>query len=453
MTQSPASRAFADYFRCPVDRARIGTLPVDDGVGFFSFADATAYGRISGVAPAADAGSPTPPVDHLVRGNAGLLELPFDLAEVVETLRLERYPVPPDPLPQRLMDGFRAVYYAVRPVMPVAVRRHLQRLRFSGWERRAFPAWPVDTTVERLQQGVMKRLLQADPSPLPFVWFWPEGAPAAAMMTHDVEGPAGEAGCARLMDLDAERGIPSSFQLVPGRDDTPPHGLIETIRARGFEVNLHDLSHDGSLFTDRHRFEALAQAINAFARKLECRGFRSGAMYRRQAWFDAFTFDFDMSVPNVAHLEPQRGGCCTVHPYFVGRLVELPLTTTQDYTLFHILGDYSLDLWRRQIAAIVGHAGLVSFIAHPDYLTGPRPTRVYLQLLDLLRSLREEQGIWLASPGDIEAWWRARQQLSVVRDDGGWRIEGPQHARARVAVATLVDGVLEWTVEGRRLRP
>ena len=62
-------------------------------------------------------------------------------------------------------------------------------------------------------------------------------------------------------------------------------------------------------------------------------------MYREQQWFDAFEFSYDMSVPNVAHLEPQRGGCCTVMPYFVGDILELPLTTTQDYSLFHILGD------------------------------------------------------------------------------------------------------------------
>jgi hypothetical protein len=40
-----------------------------------------------------------------------------------------------------------------------------------------------------------------------------------------------------------------------------------------------------------------------------------------------------MSVPNVGHLEVQRGGC-TVMPYFIGRIVELPVTTSQDYSVF-----------------------------------------------------------------------------------------------------------------------
>ena len=93
-------------------------------------------------------------------------------------------------------------------------------------------------------------------------------------------------------------------------------------------------------------------------------------MYREQAWFDAFEFQYDMSVPNAAHLEPQRGGCCTVMPYFVGDILELPLTTTQDYTLFHILNDYSTTLWQEQIRLITGRHGLVSVITHPDYLVG-----------------------------------------------------------------------------------
>jgi nucleoside-diphosphate-sugar epimerase len=76
-------------------------------------------------------------------------------------------------------------------------------------------------------------------------------------------------------------------------------------------------------------------------------------MYRKADWFKYLCFAYDMSVPNVAHLEPQRGGCCTVMPYFLpGGMLELPLTTIQDYSLFHILQDYSLAVWKQQIQLI-----------------------------------------------------------------------------------------------------
>ena len=117
----------------------------------------------------------------------------------------------------------------------------------------------------------------------------------------------------------------ASFQLVPeGRYDIPP-GVLDEIRRRGFEVNVHDLNHDGRLFTDRDEFRRRALRINAYAREFGARGFRSGVLYRRPEWYDALEIAYDMSVPNVGHLEVQRGGCCTVMPYFIGRIVELPL--------------------------------------------------------------------------------------------------------------------------------
>ena len=96
-----------------------------------------------------------------------------------------------------------------------------------------------------------------------------------------------------------------------------------------------------------------------------------------------------MSVPNAAHLEPQRGGCCTVMPYFVGDILELPLTTTQDYSLFHILGDYSTALWKAQTELILSKNGLISFITHPDYLSEQRALAVYTELLAHLAQLRD----------------------------------------------------------------
>ena len=64
-------------------------------------------------------------------------------------------------------------------------------------------------------------------------------------------------------------------------------------------------------------------------------------------------------------------------PYFVGKILELPLTTRQDYSLFHILNDYSIDLWKKQLDLIRKRNGLMSFITHPDYLIEPRARNVY----------------------------------------------------------------------------
>src|SRR5207249_4000541 len=102
-------------------------------------------------------------------------------------------------------------------------------------------------------------------------------------------------------------------------------------------------SRNCSLFSNREQFLERVASIHAYKEQFGAIGFRAAVLYRKQSWFSALDFAYDMSVPNVAHLDPQRGGCCTVMPYFVGKILELPVTTTQDYTLFHILNDYSIN--------------------------------------------------------------------------------------------------------------
>ena len=127
-------------------------------------------------------------------------------------------------------------------------------------------------------------------------------------------------------------------------------------------------------------------------------------------------------------------------PFFMDHVLELPLTMAQDYTVFQVLGDYSTGLWQEQIDRILGENGLVSFIAHPDYLIEPRAREVYTDLLRLLVGLRDERGVWTAPPSEIDLWWRNRREMTLVPDGESWRIKGPGSDRARVAYARLRDG-------------
>jgi hypothetical protein len=309
------------------------------------------------------------------------------------------------------------------------------------WDKIPFPAWPVDATVDLIHQKLLALSLRAQGlEKIPFIWFWPEGFSSCAIMTHDVESESGRDFCARLMDLDESFGIRSAFQVVPEKRYSVPRSFLDSITSRGFEVNIHDLKHDGLLYTEHEEFLRRAARINSYAREFGAQGFRSGILYRNADWFGAFEFSYDMSLPNVAHLDPQRGGCCTLMPFFIGRIVELPLTCTQDYTLFRILDDYSINLWKKQIALIQAKHGLISFIVHPDYLIEQRAQDTYKALLGHLAELRAEDGIWTPLPRDVANWWRQRSSMELVRANGQWRVEGPGSERARVAYASLIAG-------------
>ncbi|PYR95852.1 MAG: hypothetical protein DMG12_27755 [Acidobacteria bacterium] len=329
----------------------------------------------------------------------------FDPTEAVDNFRYERYAnsSATNGNGSHMKRLLRSAYYLIRPALPVSVRKHLQRTALRGWEK------------------------------LP----WPDGYQACTIMTHDVETAAGRDFVPRLMDIEESFGIRSSFQLVPEQRYEVPKAYREDISARGFEVNIHGLNHDGHLFDERLEFERRARRINEYAREWAVLGFRSPVLYRKQEWFSALEFSYDMSVPNVAHLDPQRGGCCTVLPYFIGDILELPLTTTQDYSLFNIIGDFSIELWKRQMDLILQKSGLASFLIHPDYILGADTSRVFHSLLEYLTGICADRHVWCPLPKQVDAWWTQRNSMKLECRDGKWHVVGPGSERARVAYASL----------------
>ena len=381
---------------------------------------------------------------HGVATSDGTLSLPFDLTEVVDNLRLERY-VHRDAGLRKIL---KKLYYTVRPLTTLAMRRRIQRFRARNWTHVSFPKWPVDTTVEEICGKLLLSAMDAKQvNKLPFIWFWPNGAQSALTMTHDVEAEAGRRFCQEMMDVDDAHGVKASFQIVPeGRYEVSPE-FLASFRKRGFEIAIQDLNHDGRLFDDRQEFLRRAKKINQYKEEFGAKGFRAAVLYRNPEWYGDLNFDYDMSIPNAAHLDPQSGGCCTVLPYFIGDIVELPVTTVQDYMLFHILNENSIDLWRSQIETILRNNGLISFIIHPDYVIEAGPRKIYESLLTHIQELCTKTNIWSALPREIEFWWRARSQMQLVKRGNRWQIEGEQAHRATLAYARNVNGKLVYELE------
>jgi hypothetical protein len=439
-------RAFADYFCCPKSFAEFEFEPInrDTPEGFFRFGeDLVCYGRAAGgVAKTPD--EPLPDLFAAVRFDGRQCVLSFDPTQVADSMRRERYVrLEREPVTKRLI---RQAYYLLRPLLPVKLRRPLQARWLRGWQDKPFPQWPVDTSVDRLFTRLMRLKLQISGNrSIPFIWFWPEGHQACAVMTHDVETAAGLAFSEELMNINDRHGIKSSFQLIPAARYTVTDATVQGMRNRGFDVNVHDLKHDGHLFDYADQFQTAAAEINAHGVRFGSKGFRSGALYRNQEWYGALQFRYDMSVPNCAHLDPQRGGCCTVMPYFVGDVLEIPVTATQDYSLFHILKTYDQKLWHDQIARISALHGLISFIVHPDYLDHPEALEAYESLLKYLTDLRANSRLWIARPDEVDDWWRARHAMHLEKIGEGWKVRGDGAEHARIAYASLDGGHLVYT--------
>jgi len=438
-----------DYYRCPADYADYhlnGILSQDHG--YFRWGEDTViYGRCVNGFRAASAEASLYDVAPDISQEDTKVLLPFDPDEITTNLLRERYSEYFREEGRMMSTVVRKAYYTLRPLLSVSMRKHLQRLRLRKWRSIPFPEWPVDCTIDRLQRRLLSVAMKAHGvDRLPFIWFWPEGYTSCAIVTHDVEQSGGRDLCGALMDVDESFGFRCSFQVVPEHRYSVPENFLSSIKERGCEINVHDLRHDGYLYVNHVEFLRRAELINKYVRDFGACGFRSAVLYRNADWYSAYEFLYDSSIPNVAHLDPQPGGCCTVMPYFIGKIIELPVTCTQDYSLFHILGDYSIELWKRQIEIITANHGLVNVLVHPDYVMERRALPIYKSLLAHLAELREEQGIWTPLPKEAAVWWQRRNRMRLEQRNGNWVVEGQGSAQACVAYACLSDDGVVYEV-------
>src|SRR5262245_13419019 len=152
---------------------------------FFKFGDdAVCYGRTSEERASKAPGDLYDASQDIVYDGRNVL-LSFDPGEVIENIRCERYMQSQAASPSNVIQK---IYYTFRPLMPVGIRKHLQRLYLNRWRQIPFPHWPVDWTVEKLFERLVVLSMEfRKVQRMPFVWFWPQGCSGCLMITHDIE--------------------------------------------------------------------------------------------------------------------------------------------------------------------------------------------------------------------------------------------------------------------------
>jgi peptidoglycan/xylan/chitin deacetylase (PgdA/CDA1 family) len=316
-------------------------------------------------------------------------------------------------LPPFVLESFYRAKRLIPRRLQLALRRRL--IKRQGEPR--FPRWPFEPAgYDLLRLGLLEALLEHNASAVRFPWFWPDGARAAVTLTHDVESEDGLAAALGVAEWEEARGFRSSFNVVA---DWYPidASCISELRERGHEIGSHAIHHDRSLFSSREEFERQLPLLAASAERLGAVGFRSPATHRVVAWLAELPFSYDCTMPHSDPYEPIPGGTGTVWPFMHGNVVEMPYTAPQDHTLFNLLGHRDGSLWKRQVEAIVGCAGLVQMLTHPDpgYLGSTLTGSAYRETLD---AIARRDDVWVALPKDVAEWWRKRAGGAGPRDDG-----------------------------------
>jgi uncharacterized protein len=306
------------------------------------------------------------------------------------------------------------LYYLAKPFIPEAVRRRMRQFAVARERKRSGHLWPILPGSERPPEG----------------WpGWPDGKRFAVVLTHDVEKQGGVDKCRELMHLELDAGFRSSFNFIPEGSYTVPAHLRDEIVAKGLEVGVHDLSHDGKLFFFRRQFADKARRINQYLKQWDAVGFRSAFMLRNLDWIHDLDIAYDASTFDTDPYEPQPEGVGTIFPFWVPGVngapcenrpafgyAELPYTLPQDSTLFLHMGEENIDIWRAKLDWVARHGGMALVNVHPDYMafgppkTGEYPARRYQEFLQYLT--RNYQGqFWHVLPRAMADFVRTHQDV------------------------------------------
>jgi len=339
-------------------------------------------------------------------------------------------------------------YYHVKPYVPSSLRLAIRRVLARRKRLAHQEVWPINEVAGRLPES----------------WTgWPDGKQFALVLSHDVEGPRGLERCQQLMDLEMRLGFRSSFNFIPEGSYAVPKELRDHLTAHGFEVGVHDLKHDGKLYSSRAGFRKCAAQINQYLHQWNAVGFRSGFMHHNLAWLHDLNVQYDASPFDTDPFEPQPDGVDTIFPFWVpqpgttdaglssqpgslrgprsafarpfkphlrnggdhdanfnstpGGYVELPYTLPQDSTLFLVLGEKTFDVWQRKLDWIVEHGGMAHLDTHPDYIdfsgvgdgSLEYPVTFYQEFLEYVRS-RYAGSFWHATPQETADFVRGNHR-------------------------------------------
>jgi len=292
----------------------------------------------------------------------------------------------------------RKAYFRFKPVIPRSLQIYLRRRYISS--RRSFftHIWPIDEKAKLPPPG----------------WNgWPYGKQFALILTHDVETGRGQEKCIELAELEEDLGFKSSFNFIAKQYEVSLDCQAQ-LREKGFEIGLHGLIHDGNPFRSRETFRKQTMEINRYLKEWDAVGFRCPSMYHNLQWIGELDIKYDSSTFDTDPFEPQPDGMRTIFPFWVPNgsrgkgYLELPYTLPQDHTLFLIMQEKNIDIWKRKLDWIAEYGGMALLITHPDYMNFDRnrptynqyPAAYYREFLAFVKRRYEGQ-YWQALPCEV----------------------------------------------------
>jgi len=304
--------------------------------------------------------------------------------------------------PATLFMSLNYLFYRIKPLIPRRIQIELRRILVRRKRVRYADVWPIDEQA-------------AKP---PEEWSgWPEGKQFALVLTHDVETAKGHRKCIQLSQLEENLGFRSSFNFV-----AEEYNISAELRAYlsrgGREIGVHGLYHNNDPFRAQKIFKKNVPKINKYLKAWGSTGFRSPCMYHNLDWICDLDIEYDASTFDTDPFEPQPDGMGTIFPFWVPGnstqkgYVELPYTLPQDHTLFVLLGEKNINIWKDKLDWIAARGGMALVIVHPDYMNfsgnsqsrEEYPAIYFTEFLEYIKT-RYEGKYWHVLPKEMARFW------------------------------------------------
>ncbi len=269
-----------------------------------------------------------------------------------------------------------------------------------------------------------------------------DGLTANALRSFSLTMSKGQEGLDRvesLMKLESELGFRSSFNFVPEGEYRLSAELRQTVDNAGFEIGIHGLEHDGKLYNSKASFAGKAARIREYLREWKSTGFRSPLMQHKLEWLHLLGVEYDESTFDTDPFEPQPDAAGTIFPFWVpgpngSGYVELPYSLPQDFTLYAVLREPNIDIWKRKLDWVAARGGMALLNTHPDYMCfdgnqkgrDEFPVSFYTEFLRYAKE-KYEGLYWAALPREVSSFYRkevapplrnSRKKICMVAHSG-----------------------------------
>jgi len=303
------------------------------------------------------------------------------------------------------MNGYlKRLFYQLKPFVPrslqILFRRQIVRYKLSYYSH----VWPIDERAAKPPEG----------------WLgWPGKKRFALVLQHDVETQNGQDNSLLIMEHEKTLGFRSAFYFVPERYEVSA-SLRQELKAKGFEVGVHGLKHDGRLFISEKIFRCRAKKINRYLKEWNSVGFSSPSMHHNLEWMHYLDIMHGTSTFDTDPFEPQSDGIGTIFPFWVkgpdkNGYLELPYTLAQDHSLYIIMKQKDIRIWQKKLDWIAEKGGMALLNTHPDYQRynagllkeEEYPSEYYQEFLNYVKTRYKGQ-YWNALPSEIARFWKEK---------------------------------------------